>query len=201
MTKLEFLLELNEKLSPLPAEEIAEHWAYYSEMIDDRMEEGASEEAAVAAIGTVEEIAAQIVTDIPFRGIVKESVKPKRRLTGWEITLLVLGSPVWISLLIAAAAVVFSLYVSLWAVIISCWSVFASTLVCALGGLMGAVACGLGGRVPTGIVLLGAALVCAGLSIFLFFGCRWITRGFLRLTKKAVQGAKNSFFRREERCE
>ena len=201
MTKLEFLLELNEKLSPLPVEEIAEHWAYYSEMIDDRVEEGASEEAAVAAIGTVEEIAAQIVADIPFRGIVKEAVRPKRRLTGWEITLLVLGSPIWISLLIAAAAVVLSLYVSLWAVIISCWSIFASILVCVLYGLVGGVVYGLGGHALTGIVMLGTALVCAGLSIFLFFGCRWITRGFLRMTKKAMRGIKNSFFRREKRHE
>ena len=64
MTKLEFALELTGPLSFLPWEETEERVNFYSEMIDDRMEEGFSEEEAVAQIGSVEEIAAQIVKSL-----------------------------------------------------------------------------------------------------------------------------------------
>ena len=46
MTKLSFLFSLREKLSALPTEEAEERLRSYSEMIEDRMEEGLSEEEA-----------------------------------------------------------------------------------------------------------------------------------------------------------
>ena len=51
MTKLKFLLLLNERLSHLPSKEVEERLAFYSEMIEDRMEEGLSEEEAVSEVG------------------------------------------------------------------------------------------------------------------------------------------------------
>ena len=47
MNKQEFLARLQKGLSGLPGEEIEEHLAFYSEMIDDRMEDGIPEETAV----------------------------------------------------------------------------------------------------------------------------------------------------------
>ena len=67
-------------------------------MIDDRMEDGISEEEAVEGIGTVDQIYEQIMSDMPLVKLVKEKVKPKRKLKAWEIVLLTLGSPVWIPL-------------------------------------------------------------------------------------------------------
>ena len=52
--------ELREELMGLPQDEIEERLDFYSEMIEDRMEEGLSEEVAVAEIGIPAEIAAQI---------------------------------------------------------------------------------------------------------------------------------------------
>jgi uncharacterized membrane protein len=40
MTKLQFLMALHEKMSGLPREEVEERLEFYSEMIEDRMEEG-----------------------------------------------------------------------------------------------------------------------------------------------------------------
>ena len=40
MRKLEFLAALNVKLSGLPKEEVKERTNFYSEMIDDRIEDG-----------------------------------------------------------------------------------------------------------------------------------------------------------------
>ncbi len=178
MTKLQFLISLNDKLSSLPKEEAEERLRFYSEMIEDRMEEGLSEEDAVAAVGSVDEIAAEI---LPPR-----KAKEKRRLKTWEIVLLVVGSPIWFSLLIAAFAVALSLYVTLWSLIISLWAVFGTLAGCSLGGLAAGIAFSLGSNTMTGIALIGAGCVCAGLAIFLFFGCKAATSGTILLTKKLI---------------
>ena len=197
MNKAEFLLALHKRLSALPGEEAEERLAFYSEMIDDRMEEGLSEAAAVAAVGSVDEIAAQIIAEIPITKIAKEKIKPKRRLKTGEILLLVLGSPVWFSLALAVAAVILSLYVALWSVVISLWAVFASLIGCGIGGIAGGIVLLCFGSVPTGIALIGAGVVCAGLSIFLFYGCKAATKGTLLLTKKLAAWSKRGFIRKE----
>ena len=47
MNKQEFLAQLRKGLSGLPKEDIDERLTFYSEMIDDRMEDGIPEETAV----------------------------------------------------------------------------------------------------------------------------------------------------------
>ena len=88
MRKQEFIDRLRENLSGLPTAETEERLDFYEEMIEDRMEEGISEEEAVAAIGSPDKIAAQIIEEIPLKKIVKEKIKPKRKLKAWEIVLL-----------------------------------------------------------------------------------------------------------------
>lgn len=190
MTKLDFILELHERLSDLPHNEVEERLTFYIETIEDRMEEGFSEEAAVAAVGSIDEITAQIKADIS-PAPEKTEVKPKRRLKAGEIVLLVLGSPIWLSLLIAVFAVVFSLYVSLWAIIISLWAVFSSLAGCAFCGIVGGVCFTAAGYGYVGIALIAAGLVCAGLAIFLFFGCKAATIGTTRFTKYCFRRRRN----------
>lgn len=73
--------------------------AFYGEMLDDRIEEGLSEDAAVAEIGDANEIVRQTVADIPLAKLAKEKIKPKRRLKAWEIILwhsvLLFGCQYW----------------------------------------------------------------------------------------------------------
>ena len=197
MTKQAFLTALRERLCGLPKQDVEERLGFYSEMIDDRIEDGCTEEEAVFAIGSVDGIAAQIIADIPFTKIAKESIRPKKRFKAWEIVLLALGSPIWLSLAIAAAAVILSLYVVLWSVIISVWSVFASLVACAFGGIAaGAIFAACGNGIAGGATI-GAGLVCAGVSVFLFFGCRAATKGILLLTKQIALGIKKYFVRKE----
>ena len=139
MTKVNFILELNERLDGLPRFEVEEHISFYVEMIEDRIEDGMTEEEAVAAAGSIDDIAEQIIADIPLYKIAKEKIKPKRKLKAVEIVLIAVGSPVWVPLLIAAVAVVFSLYISLWAVVVSLWAVFGSFVGCFVGGIAASV--------------------------------------------------------------
>ena len=197
MSKQEFLCALKKRLSGLPKQDVEERLNFYSEMIDDRMEEGLSEEEAVTAVGTVDEIVEQIMADIPLVRIATERFKPKRRLTALEIVLLILGSPIWISLGVAAVATILSLYISLWAVIISLWAVFASLAACFIGGVSACVIFAMGGNVASGVAMLAAGIVCAGLSIFMFFGCTAATKGIIKLTKNIALGIKKCFVGKE----
>lgn len=197
MNKQEFLTQLRKGLSGLPQDDIEERLAFYSEMIDDRMEDGLSEEAAVSEIGNVDEIISQIITDIPLAKLVKEKIKPKRTLSAWEIVLLTLGCPIWLSLLIAAVAVIFSIYIVIWSAVVCLWSIEASLVVCSLVGILSATVFVFKGNGLAGIAMLGVGIACTGLSIFLFFGCKSVTKGILLLTKKMALGIKSLFVGKE----
>ena len=184
MNKQEFLEALRKGL---PEADREERISFYSEMIDDRMEEGLSEEEAVSAVGRIDEI---LASDTP-----KPEEPAKKNWKTWEILLLVLGTPVWLSLLIAAAAVVLSVYVSVWALIVSLWAVFGALFVCALGSAAAGIGLLFGSHIPTGIAALGVAMVCAGVSNLLLEGCKAATKGTVRLTgfvlKKCFKGKEN----------
>ena len=187
MSKLEFLAQLRKGLSGLPQGDIEERIKFYAEMIDDRMEEGFSEKEAVLSVGSVDEIKDAIVP-------VKEK---KRRLKMSEILLLVLGSPIWLPLGVSAIAVIFSLYVSTWAVVISLWAVFVSLVVSCPGSIASGIIFVCNANVLSGIAMFGCGAVCAGLSVFMFFGCKAATKGTLLLTKKTAVWIKNCFTKRE----
>lgn len=191
MTKMEFVLLLHEKLPAVPKDEVEERLSFYVEMIEDRMEEGLSEEEAVAAVGSVEQIAAQILEEIPLGVIVKEKLRTKKQPKGWRVALLVLGVPVWLPLLIAAVAVTLSLYISLWAVAISLWAVFASLIAVGISGIAAGVGFMISGEGLSGAAMIGAGILCLGLGIFLFFGCKEASKGLCRLggkTRNAIKG-------------
>lgn len=193
MNKQEFLAELRKGLHGLPQNDIEERLTFYNEMIDDRMEEGLTEDAAVSEVGTVNEVISQIVTETPLSKIVKEKVRPKRTLRVWEIVLLALGSPIWLSLLIAAFAVIFAVYVTAWSVIVALWASELALAVSSIGSILSAVIFAFQVNGIVAIAVLGAGIAFAGLSIFLFFGCKETTKGILFLTKKMILGIKSLF--------
>lgn len=198
MNKQEFLMQLRKGLSGFPQDDIEERLTFYSEMIDDRMEEGLSEENAVCEIGNIDELISQIASDIPLTKLVKENITPNRNLKVWEIVLLILGSPIWLSLLIAAFAVILSLYAVLWTVTICLWAAFASLSCCAFSGIISGIILACIGNALTGAAIIGAGIMCAGCSIFMFYGCKAETKGIWVLTKKIIVWIKNRFIKKEE---
>ena len=199
MPKQEFLDTLREKLSTLPKKEVEERLSFYEEMINDRIEEGRSEEDAVSDIGRVEDITTQIIADIPFLKIAKERIKMERRLKTWEIVLLAVGSPIWLSLGAVLVAITVSLYAVLFSLVVSAWAVFVAFVA---GGAFGIVY-GLGlvftGNVLSGMFLFGGACACVGLSIFLFFASKRITKWIVWLTKKLGVAVKKCFIKGEKK--
>lgn len=193
MNKIEFLTVLRERLQGLPEEDINKSIDFYCEMIDDRVEDGMSEVEAVEALGNIEEIISQILSEVSLPKLVKEKVKPKRALKAWEIVLLVLGAPLWIPLLAAVILTVLAVYLSVWSVIISLYVVDLAVVICGIAFVRLAVAFLFGGQFVSGGVALGAGLVCMGLSILLFFAFNLVTKGILWASKKVLLGIKGLF--------
>jgi uncharacterized membrane protein len=171
---------------------------YYGEMLDDRMEDGMTEEQAVAAFGPVDEIAAQILLDTPLPKLVKAKVKPRRALRVWEIVLLVLGSPIWLPLLLAAAVVLLSVYIVLWALVVTLYAVVLSFGAGALGGAASLVFFAAQGHPVQGAFLLGCGLVCAGFAIALFLVSNRAAVGAAKLGRALLRWIKSWFVGRRK---
>jgi len=207
MNKREFLAALKKALKGLPKGEKEERLAFYSEMIDDRMEDGLPEGEAVAEIGSVEEIAAQIREELSAGKSVGEKNRPDKRRSAWVIVLLVLGAPVWLPLLLAAAAVALALLIALaaialaalivlWALALSLYAVALSLAVSAVACVPAAVIEFVGGNVPGALFLLGAGLVCGGAAALLLPAINRLAKIMLRLTGRMLRGIGKCFTRR-----
>ena len=190
MRKYTFLAKLQSRLSGLPQEDLEKSLEYYTELIDDRMEDGLDEEAAVRSLGSIDEIASQIFSEIPMKKIVREKVKKRGGMRAWEIVLLAVGSPIWIVLLAAAFLILLSVYIVIWSVAIGVYSVGIAFSALAVGGTLGSVILLAVGRVGTGLLLLGTGLLSAGMSILMFFACKYTTKGMVWLSKKIWIGVK-----------
>ena len=198
MKKHEFLDQLHKALSGLPPKEIDEQLIYYSEMIDDKMEEGINEEEAVAQIGPIEEIAAQFKTELPRKDTLKEAIFKNYSLPLWAIICLIIGIPVWGSLLIGAISIVFSMLVVIFAGIVSLWAVSVAVGGCVMGAAVIAIMQFIAGHTAAAICLLGGSLVCMGLTISLVIVSKNATKGTCWCIKRIVAEAKGLIAKR--RC-
>lgn len=122
MRKQEFLCALKKRLSGLPKQDVEEHLNFYSEMIDDRVEEGLLENDAVLAVGSIDEIVSQISKEFSINDTDIERAK-KKNIRTCERVLLIIGSPLWFSLLIVAFAVIISFYAVMWSLVICLWAI------------------------------------------------------------------------------
>ena len=199
MNKQEFLSRLKNRLCGLPARELAERLDFYAEMIDDRVELGLSEEAAVAEMGDIDDIVTQLLSEVSLLSLATGKIKPRRPLATWEIVLLILGSPLWGSLLIAAVAVFVSLYASLWAVIASLWACVGAFAVSGVAGFVSGIMTVVQGLALPGFATTGAAIALAGLAILSFFGMLFLTKHTLRLTKVLLLRIKARFIGKGEK--
>ena len=196
MTKSEFITQLRNKLRGLPEDSVEDGISFYSEMINDKIEDGVSEEEAVSQLGSVDKIAEQITKDVPLTKLAKNRLKPKRKYSPLEITLIAVGSPIWLSLLVSALAVVFSIYVSLWAITVSLWAVCVSVGISGVGCIIYAVAMFISGAVPTGLVTLGAGLACLGFFGVTLYFCKLATEASAALAKAITLGIKKCFIKK-----
>lgn len=193
MDKFDFLEELGSRLVGLPKEDRDRFIEYYSEMIDDRVEEGMTEQEAVADIGTPANVAKEILSTIPLTKIVKEKVKPKRRLSVAEIILIVLGAPVWVPVLVSLLSIIFSIYVVLWSVVLTFIGVNITFFAVAIALLAAFAGMLITAHVPEAFVCLGGCLVMTGLALLTMLFVKVLIKGVIWIGKQIVLGIKYFF--------
>lgn len=193
MTRDEFLGRLGELLSCLPADQVEETKAFYAEAIADRMEDGMGEEEAVAAMGTLGEVAEAVLDDLP--AVPRAIARTRRRSTALLWALTIVGSPVWVPLLLAFAAVAVTVYVCIWVLALCVWIVAA-----ALGGA-GVVelvfaACGVViGHVPYALASAGMGLGLVGVALFVGAGAWAVSRQIARLSALWARKVASPFWK------
>ncbi len=200
MTKHEFTEKLQKILQErgLPAEEAAKSAEFYSEMIDDRIEDGMTEEQAISALGDIDEIAEKILYDTPLGVLMKSKFKEKKQAAGSPVLLIllaILGFPIWFSLAIAALAILISIYIIIWAGILSVFSVVAAV------GLTGVL------LLPAAVFIISlnpiaamglfsAGFILVGLCILFFFPAKFAAKALVSLTVLIGKGIKSLFIRK-----
>jgi uncharacterized membrane protein len=195
MNKAQFLGNLQAALGRLPQAEVEQSLAFYGEMIDDRIEDGMSEEDAVAQLGDVQVIANQIISETPL--IPRTVAKAKTGSKTLNIVLLIVLSPVWVPIAISLAVAALSIYLALWAVIFSLWVTVAAMILSGFAFLLSLVYFFVTGFPLSGMLAAGIGLGCIGIGIFCYFGVFAASKGLFKLTQLFAHKIKSLFVREE----
>ena len=197
MTKADFLQLLERALAQLSDEERQKNLEYYSELLDDMMEEGMTEAEATAKLGSPNQIAQNILQEMPLGKLVSTRMKPRSGWTPLAIVLAVVGSPVWVPLLLAAVAVVLALFVSIWALGFAAVAVVIALAVAVVAAPIIAIRAAVL-TLPLGLMLLGAGLVLLGLCVLGGLMAVELCKLLWQLTVWLAHKIKGLFIRKEE---
>lgn len=197
MSKADFLRLLERALMQLSEEERQKNLEYYSELLDDMMEEGMTEAEATAKLGSPNQIAQSILQEMPLGKLVSTRMKPKSGWTPLAIVLAVVGSPVWVPLLLATVAIVLAVFVSIWALGFAAVAVVIALAVAVVAAPIFAVRAAVM-TLPLGLMLLGAGLVLLGLCVLGGLMAVELCKLLWQLTVWLAHKIKGLFIRKEE---
>ena len=198
MNKQSYLEQIRRLLQRLPEEDRERSLAFYAESIDDRMEDGLSEEAAVASMESPEKAAETILLDMPIPKLVKARVK-ERRMGAAEILLLALGFPLWFPLLLTVLILGLTVYLLVWALVLALGAVVLALGLSAAALLVAGVYSIIKAAISLGVLNFGAALVLTGLTVLLGFVLVWAGKLAVKLGKWMVRGLKALLIRKEDK--
>lgn len=164
-------------------------------MISDKIDDGFSEEEAVASLDDVSEIANELLAELPLATLIQSRVKQSHEKSSHKtlwIILAICGFPIWLPLMLSIVAVIFSIFVCIWAVVTSFISV---EIVLAISGVMSIVAGATMafGQNLTGFVLISMGLIAIGLFILLILPLVWLAKKTLSLTLMLFKKIKRLF--------
>jgi uncharacterized membrane protein len=166
MTRKEFLTELGNNLKTIPAEERSEVIRYYEEIFDGAEENGEDVHKLTEKLGSPFGIATQIKNEGGFTAPNQNvnytanannvpPVKTEKKVSTAGVVLGIFASPIWLSLFMSAWAVVITAIATIFSVGVSIGAVSLMFFVYGFTNLFAVFA--------TGVVVLGCALVSAGI--------------------------------------
>lgn len=199
MNKQEFIDTLYKKLSKFPKKAFEDQINFYIEIIDDKVEDGLSEQEAIDQIGPIDTIVEEIINNASLFKMVKEKVKPQRKLKTWEIVLITLGFPIWFPLLVAFLAVLFTLYIVMWVLILCLWVIFISFALCSVACILIGIYYSIIQQNSIYLSYSAAGIALIGLSIIMFYLSKYATIGLIKQTKKIILRFKKSLIKKEDK--
>lgn len=184
MIKEEFIRELDLSLKNELIQNRETYLSYYSEIIEDYLEDGYTEEEAVNKLDEIPSIVKTIQQEI---GNTENKTINKNPII---ILLLIIGAPLWGSILLSVLLLLFSSLIILWC------APFSLGMLSFAGLLTGAVSL-MGLTFNTGIYYivtqLGVGIFALGLGLFLLLGTVYITKYVGSLSKKIIDVLSNVF--------
>ncbi len=198
MNKNEYLTKLTSLLQGIDKKERDKAISFYSEMIDDFIEDGLTEFEAIEKVGKPGDIAEQIITE--------DLNRPEKTMTKgkkiWMRVLLILGSPLWVMLLLAAGMLLlagclllFTGLVVIWLIPICVGIAGVSCLILATISVLGSFVI-MVQNLPLGIIQLGVGLFATGGFALLFIATAKLGRFFTAVTKQAMNLTNIYLFQR-----
>lgn len=197
MTREIFFNELRGKLKGLPKDDIETRIAFYDEMINDLMDEGLSENDAINKIGPVDRIVDEIASDTSLTKLVKERIRPKRKMSAMEIVLLIVGFPLWFPLLLTAFILILVGYLLIWVLVLVMYVIEISLGAVVLSGIV-VFAMTLFEGDPN-YIAIGSAIFACGAILLTFPLTKLVTKLTIKLSRNIVLGIKRKFVRRGEK--
>jgi len=200
MNKIEFLQKLELALDRLPENERNKTLLYYSEMIEDRIEDGKSEEEAVGEMEAIGIIAQRIIDETPIHKFVSEKIKTtayKSSNKTLMAILLILSSIIWVPLASAALIVFFSFVFTIGMFVLTAYLLVvtfgASAIILVLGIPYMFIS-----KPYLAILALGFAFICIGCAILSFRLAVALSKGFTKLALVFARWIKGLFVKKEE---
>ena len=194
-----FLAELQRRLAGLDQTDVAERLAFYDEIIEDYKADGVPEEEAVAKLGTVDEIVAQVMSEIPLTKLVVKKMKPQKTVNGGKIALVILTFPLWFPLLITAISLIFSLYVVLWAIVIALFAVDLALFCAAVFLFLSIIPLAMAKNVALIGMVVGGGFLCLGLFMLFLSVSLLASKAALKLGGSFLLWLKSFFIGKEEK--
>ncbi len=200
MNKEQYISKIREGIASLPETDIESSLQYYSEMIDDRIEDGMTEEEAVSEMVSVEEAVAQILRDKPvtepqqnnghkgFRWFRSNLTRNKRLL----FVFLVLSLPFLVTVAGSLLVFVISVTASLYGASIG---VFVGGLACVVKAVALAI---VESATAEALLYFGVGLAFLGISVLIFIAAHYLAKLIKFLWKKLVELIKGIFSKKGE---
>ncbi len=197
MNKKDFLNKLSSALYELPSEELRRTIDYYSEIIDDAVEDGEDEQTVISRLGSIDKITQKIINESPGRKFTNQNIHNK--ISPAAVVLIIISSPIWLPILIAVFAVVFSVYISVWSIIVLLFAISIGLAVTGLASLITSPFLAFAARHVKALFLFGSALTCIGMSNLMFYAALRCSKLIIKFTVFLIMKSKDIF--KKKGCE
>ncbi|NCA96871.1 MAG: DUF1700 domain-containing protein [Bacteroidia bacterium] len=200
MKKNEFISKLRQEIRNLPYDEVEKTIAYYEEIISDRMEDGSSEDDAVASLGTPEAIARDLLANQSFSTIIRHKVEDYKKKSNPDntvaiIVIMVLLFPVWFPIVMGVFSFIVSFFAVVGAVIVALWSISVAIGAAGIALIIASVFGFATALIPTGFFSFGTGIALIGLAILAIIASVYATKGIIKLLGLLIHSVKKLFVR------